>query len=180
MRAVRSGEGGPLAKIGLADQNRPKLAKLKALAVAKVGLVVAKVGRGQSRSWPNLVVAKLGLAKQGHSRGKCTLSPAKARCERQCETTVGALVGETLHVELAKVRHWCGWTTSFQASTWQRLCWRNGMLWRSHLLPNPSSNPNQWNQSGRQTACSWENWICAMRRLSGHPRESRRHDHSDE
>ena len=33
-----------------------------------------------------------------------------------------------LRVELDKVCHWCGWTNSFQASTWQRLCWRNGML----------------------------------------------------
>ena len=23
------------------------------------------------------------------------------------------------------------------------LCWRDGVLWRSHLLPNPTSNPNQ-------------------------------------
>ena len=38
------------------DQNRPKLAKLK--VVAKVGLVMAKVGRGQSWSWPKLVIAR--------------------------------------------------------------------------------------------------------------------------
>ena len=63
-------EGGPAvgAKSAWPDQNRPKLAKLKAvakvcLAVAKVGL--AKVGRGQSRSWPKKVMAKEG---RGQSR----------------------------------------------------------------------------------------------------------------
>ena len=38
----------------------PQSQKSQKLAVAKVGLVVAKQGRGQTRSWPNKVVAKLG------------------------------------------------------------------------------------------------------------------------
>ena len=48
------------------------------------------------------------------------------------------------------VRH-CAWSlTRFAlgadgqtASKRKRRCWRNGMLWRSHLFPNPASNPNQ-------------------------------------
>ena len=50
------------------------------------------------------------------------------------------------------VRH-CAWNltrfaihadgqTAFKRQR-QRPCWRNGVLWRSHLLPNPTSNPNQ-------------------------------------
>ena len=34
--------------------------------VAKVGGTVAKTGRGQSRSWPKAVVAKVGRARRHH------------------------------------------------------------------------------------------------------------------
>ena len=59
------------------------------------------------------------------------------------KSLLAPLVGETLRVDLDNVCHWCGRTNNFQASKWQRPRWRNGMLWRSHLLPNPASNPNQ-------------------------------------
>ena len=40
-----------------------------------------------------------------------------------CEITVGAVVGETLRVEFDEICHRCWWANSFQASTWQKLCW---------------------------------------------------------
>ena len=88
-----------------------------------------------------------GSHQEQRSCGKCTLSPEGLRSDLMEKTGVNVNVKSLLAPWLVRHGAWSvtrlGWTNSFQASTWQRQCWKNGMLWRSHLLQSHSSNPNQ-------------------------------------
>ena len=109
-------------------------------------------------------------------REPCALSDGKNRCERQCEITVGALVGETLRVELDKVCHWCGWTNSFQASyVGETACCGEAICYRISLRIQTKMEP-RWEADGVFLG----KLDLSDEVIVGTPKESKRHDHSDE
>ena len=72
------------------------------------------------------------------------------------------------------VRH-CAWSltrfaisadgqTAFKRQRDKDLSWRNGMsLAKPSVAESRFESKPKWNLGGRQTACSWERWICPMR-----------------